>query len=172
MKVYIDMDGTLTSYSREHYINNLWLEHPEVLTNLPPIIKHIPDDWIILTATSTKREAYLKKAWARHYFPNNLIITLPKDFPKYIYAENSILFDDYPKNLKEWQAHGGYSIKVLNGINSHQTSIPEYSQEELHTILESAVSPNLFTFKTPAYTYYIPLRKEDHRVDIPTSNHA
>ncbi len=117
MKIYIDMDGTLTHYDYDDYKNNKWKTQPSILTNKKPLLQ-IPKDWIILTSTSTPLEATLKQLWAHTHYPNNPIITLTPYQPKSLYARNNILIDDYNHNLEEWTAHGGYPVKLINNINS------------------------------------------------------
>ena len=140
MKIYIDMDGTLTSYNYADYDNNYWKVHPEVLCK-EPVIKHIPSDWIILTKTATPREASLKKAWAHLHYPDNVIITLAPAESKALYASNdSILLDDNNDNLREWEQAGGIPVKIINNVNilskdkvPHMKSIPQ--QPNFHTEL-------------------------------------
>ena len=125
MKIYIDLDGTLTSYNYADYENNLWKVHPEVLCK-EPVIKSIPNDWIILTKTTTLKEAELKKEWAHHYFPDNKIICLTPYEDKSAYAKGNILLDDYKVNLKAWKEAGGYALKVHNNVNRMiKESIPQ-----------------------------------------------
>jgi hypothetical protein len=116
-KIYIDMDGTLTPYDYADYKDDKWKHHPSILCK-PPIITNIPPDFVILTCVATCREAILKKSWAKHYFPNNQLITCFSSKYKEVDAKDSILIDDYNKNLDEWKAAGGIPIKFLNGINS------------------------------------------------------
>lgn len=116
--VYIDMDGVLTKYSYDDYKDNLWLKHPEVLTNKRPIVKYLPPDWIILTRYSTEKERELKREWIQHYFPNNGFILSPIEKHHMVSPQNAILLDDYNKNLEDWKNAGGISIKILNDINS------------------------------------------------------
>lgn len=115
--IYIDMDGTLTPYNYDDYHDNRWLKSPDILCK-PPIIHSLPPYVIILTRVSTKREALLKRAWAHRYFPNNKIFTTTRPKHERVSPKDSILIDDYNKNLEEWREHGGIPIKFINNINS------------------------------------------------------
>ena len=115
--IYIDMDGTLTPYDYEDYNDNRWLITPDILCK-PPIITALPSEVIILTRVSTKREASLKRAWAKVYFPHNKILTTTRPKHKRVSPKDSILIDDYNKNLEEWREHGGIPFKFINNINS------------------------------------------------------
>ena len=129
--VYIDMDGVLTPYA--DYENDNWLNHPEILCKKPQLTI-IPNDWIILTKFSTPKEAILKYAWAKEYFPKNKIILVPAHESKadFIHPQSyDILIDDYNKNLNEWIAAGGCAIKFLNGINSMRADVPCVTLKEV-----------------------------------------
>ena len=157
MKVYIDMDGTLTEYNYDDYKNNLWKVHPEVLCK-EPIIKSIPKDWIILTKTATPKEAALKKEWAHHYFPDNKIICLAPYEDKSKYAKGNILLDDYKVNLRAWKEAGGYALKVHNNVNRKiKESIPQLKSLAVDIITYDRGKPRAL-FYDREYTYSVSIK--------------
>lgn len=119
---FIDFDGVITSYNREDYKYKRWLRHPEILCK-EPVIKSIPEDWIILSKVSTVEEAILKAIHVRKLFPKNKFIPIPHNMSKAKYAKGNILLDDWNVNLEEWKAAGGIPVKILNGINSPRDDI-------------------------------------------------
>lgn len=162
-KIYIDMDGTLTSYNREDYHPtnpHNWINNPSILCK-EPIIKEIPHDWIILSRVSTEDEAHLKYLWARKHFPNNLIITTFNNKTEVVNPKDSILLDDYNKNLDEWQQAGGYSIKVLNTINSPRPDMMCIPQPI--SITNELVEQDDHSFAM-CFTLYTPSSMECHKL--------
>lgn len=146
MAVYIDLDGVLTDYSYDDYKDNLWLEHPEVLTNKRPKTKFLPPEWIILSRYSTEKERELKKAWVQKYFPDNGLLLTPIAKHLFVDPKGSFLLDDYNKNLEDWKKAGGIPVKILNGINSFRFDMFSLSIKD---------TPTHFTLETPnGDTYY------------------
>ena len=130
--IFIDIDGVLTPYDRDDYVDDLWLKHPEILFK-QPVIKHIPSDWIILSCASSSKELKLKEKWCKHFFPDNEchITYCPKyamQFPKH-----TVLIDDYKKNLANPTVE--IPIKFLNGINSYQKGLYNLDKDALEEFI-------------------------------------
>lgn len=67
----------------------------------------------ILTHITSLEEGKEKVKFIRKYIKDINIILVPKQISKtdIVKTKNSILIDDYPNNLKEWEEKGGYGIK-------------------------------------------------------------
>lgn len=138
-QVYIDMDGTLCRFhDTEHkYIEAMWeqgfylnLKPFENLVEAINLFKtrnpHI--ELYILSAVLDTDPPFIaeeKRQWLQEHLPeiqNENIIFVPAgaDKSEYIKKINSecFLIDDYNKNLRDWSAAGGHSIKFQNDINN------------------------------------------------------
>lgn len=156
MYAYIDLDGTLTQYDYSDYDNNNWIKHPEILCK-PPVIKSIPNNFIIFSKVTTPEEAILKQEWVDKYFPNNLLLTTygPKDL--IVDPHNSILISDYKEELNRWISAGGIGIKMLNGINSPSQTMYSVPQTDSIELVQQDDNSFAICFETPTecYKYYI-----------------
>lgn len=70
----------------------------------------------ILTHVCSEEEANEKKKLLLDKVGNLNVIPVPRNIDKchYVDPKNSILVDDYSKNLELWQQNGGISIKFTN----------------------------------------------------------
>ena len=91
-----------------------------------------------------------KILWLKEHMPYLKIedilisVTDKRDAVEYVNGHtltaNDILIDDYNKNLVEWQAAGGTSVKYCNGINSHlswndQCILPNMPVDDAYRLL-------------------------------------
>jgi 5'(3')-deoxyribonucleotidase len=162
--VYFDMDGTLARW----YPDGKGLSYPEQILdpvnhyyrNLEPIsytvdlAKRLSEKGIDVCVISAADSACVKdkRLWLEEYCPfipkeNIFFCPLGTDKTRFVKgnADKSVLIDDYNPNLSEWKSHGGTAVKLLNGINSKNTSYknldifntpPEKAVQLLTTVLE------------------------------------
>jgi hypothetical protein len=137
--LYIDFDGVIVntievSYKmaeerniKKNYENYLQfyqtLNWEEVLKKSKPIndsfncIQKIIDsnkfNVSILTHITSIHEGEAKVSLIRKYFKDITVILVPKTLSKtkMVKTKDSILIDDFPHNLIEWQENGGISIR-------------------------------------------------------------
>lgn len=138
MIYFIDMDGTLAKWGhidafeelyQKGYYRNL---EPDwnVIDDVRKLIKAKRKVFICSCYLTDSPYAYLeKKQWLKEYLPfieNENIILIPygtnkAEYIKEMYGiavgKDTVLFDDYTKNLNEWTSEGGFAIKYMNGIN-------------------------------------------------------
>ena len=136
--IYSDMDGVLTDfegrfkqfsgiepneYKKKFGIEGFWgLIDDEIgvrfWTGMPwmpggekywnYIKKHNP---ILLSSPSRQNESRLgKRLWKKRNMPDTKLILAYSDNKKDYADKNSILIDDYPKNIEQWRAAGGIGI--------------------------------------------------------------
>lgn len=138
-KVYIDMDGTLCRFHdiQHNYIEQMWergfylgLQPFEEFVNAVSLcIDRNPDtEFYILSAVLDTEPPFIadeKRAWINRYLPQlpeERLIFVPAGADKSQYIggidENSVLIDDYNKNLREWEQAGGLPIKFINDVNN------------------------------------------------------
>ena len=120
---------------RDHDINRKrWTESfrskvksdPKFWEKLPvmPGARHLwsvikSHDAYLLSAYATWDEANSRRGkviWAARYLripESKIILVTREDKVKYA-APNSILIDDYDKNVREWEAHGGIGIQHIS----------------------------------------------------------
>ena len=94
--------------------------------------RYVSDELYVMTSVSAASPMFNehfhdKIIWLSKWMPyidvDHIIISVTnkRDAAEYIngrsLTENDILIDDYNKNLKDWNAAGGCSIKYCNGIN-------------------------------------------------------
>lgn len=136
--VYIDMDGTLARFhdADKMFIEAMWT--PGFYVNLKPFeefveavklfIKQNPDvDVYVLSAVLDTEPPFVvgeKNAWLDKYLPeidkeHRIFTRAGEDKSDYIdmQACECFLIDDYNKNLYEFEAAGGTSIKFHNDVN-------------------------------------------------------
>ncbi len=138
-KVYIDMDGTLCRFhdTQHNYIEQMWergfyaglLPFEEFVNAVSLCIDRNPDtEFYILSAVLDTEPPFIadeKRAWINRYLPQlteERLIFVPAGADKSQYIggidENSVLIDDYNKNLREWEQAGGLPIKFINDVNN------------------------------------------------------
>ena len=138
-KLYIDMDGTLFRFhdTDHEYIERMWepgfyrgLKPFENLVNaIRGFIRRNPQaEVFILSAVLPTEPPFAeaeKRESIRRYLPEideAHMIFVPAGADKSAYvgeiSGNCYLIDDYNKNLREWAAAGGGSIKFINDVNN------------------------------------------------------
>ncbi len=136
--LYIDMDGTLARFhdADKAFIEAMWT--PGFYVNLKPFeniceavrqfIKHNPDvDVYVLSAVLDTEPPFVvdeKNVWLDNHLPeidkeHRIFTRAGEDKSQYIDMESCecFLLDDYNKNLYEFEAAGGVSIKFHNDVN-------------------------------------------------------
>lgn len=137
MRLFVDMDGTLARFHDEiGYLERMF--EKGFFSGLQPFHEAVqainelaldPDcELFILSAAVDGEPPYCcdeKNQWLDRYCPN--VDSAHRLFakigvPKSVYIpggiqSDDILWDDYNKNLDEWQADGGLAVKCKNNIN-------------------------------------------------------
>lgn len=135
--IYFDMDGTIADfYNCGDCLERMYEE--DFFANLPtlPIVTAIqkllleyPDNIFILSACITKGCKMEKRQWVRKNlvdmkYNNVIFCEVGENKSKYVNdMANSVLIDDYTKNLKDWLFAGGQIVKANNKINCINTPI-------------------------------------------------
>lgn len=140
--LFLDLDGTLARFHDEvEYIERMW--EKGFFANLKPfenVVSSLKDvyeknicDIYILSSVIDGEPPYCvteKNEWLDKYLPfidhtHRLLVpqgTSKSEFVSKHFGEplsNAfVLYDDYNKNLREWQRNGGTSIKCINNINN------------------------------------------------------
>lgn len=136
-RFFIDMDGTLAQFHAEdNYLERM--TEPNFFANLKPFEEAIAklkeyiaanperEFFVLSGLTADAPDCALQKdRWLDQYLPEidaaHRIYTENGDdkslyIPSGVHARD-ILIDDYNKNLEDWQAAGGTSVKFVNPIN-------------------------------------------------------
>ncbi len=142
-KLYIDFDGVImntnnaiTNLLDEHQVDRTnydetvnflkkinWdklLKECDEISNAFSHLKTLNDsndfNVAILTHVCSEEEANEKKKLLTNKVGNLNVIPVPRNIDKchYVDPKDSILIDDYSKNLELWQQNGGISIKFTN----------------------------------------------------------
>ena len=140
-RIYVDMDGTLARFHEhknfaqemycEDFFRNLRPYH-EVCQAINELAEETDTDLYILSSAATCRSniPHQKREWIKEHLPSvkpENIVILPLDIPKSsVLHTGDILLDDYNKNLRDWVAHGGRAIKLVNEINDHGITSPRW----------------------------------------------
>lgn len=141
MKIYIDFDGVIMNTNKSitklldvnkvnrtnfgetvKFLTTLnWeeiLNESNEINNAFHYLKEINNklDVAILTHVSSEKEIKLKKQIILDNVGNLELIPVPREIDKcnYVDAKDSILIDDYSKNLELWEVSGGVGIKFSN----------------------------------------------------------
>ncbi len=133
-KVYFDMDGVLAKFNKDAPMEEVFSKG--YFLNLDPIkgglnlCKALIEDKnfdVNICSKSSYDAINEKLTWLKKYLPeidDAHIFLVPLDANKSEYIldqENSILIDDYNKNLSEWK---GIAVKFINGINTPTKEFP------------------------------------------------
>ena len=96
---------------------NNFLEECEPISNALENLQKLIDsnlyDVTVLTHVHSLHEEEVKEEYLKKYVPGLKFISVMKPNPKWgaIDCKDTILVDDYGGNLKEWEEHGGISVK-------------------------------------------------------------
>lgn len=125
--IYVDMDGVLAKWnpsaSAEEVAARGYFLEREVDKNITLAVLLLRYEYgydvRVLSAAYTVRACWEKRQWLDNHGLSDIeAVFVPYGEPKsdYVDAENSVLIDDFGKNLAEWT---GIAIKYYNGINGH-----------------------------------------------------
>lgn len=72
----------------------------------------------ILTHINSLQEGIDKTKYVRRYLRDITMILVPKEISKtqMVRSKDSILVDDFPGNLEEWESHGGIGVKFTDNL--------------------------------------------------------
>ena len=137
--LHVDMDGVLTDfdkrfmefsaglkpkeYENQYGIKKFW----DLINNKIGVRFWVGMDWMsdgkqlwnfvkhlnptILSAPSQQESSKIgKHLWIRKHIPGTKTILTPSHMKEKQSGENHILIDDYPKNIRAWEAAGGIGI--------------------------------------------------------------
>ena len=142
IKIYCDMDGVLANFEKEPNAKNRYTTEKGFFANLEPIsdnlqaIKKLLENGYnvnILSASPNNNANRDKLNWLMKYLPNltiSQIVFCKNGENKAFYVKNiknALLIDDYSKNLVEWKALGGKSLKVVNDYDSEIGTHTKYN---------------------------------------------
>ena len=122
---YCDMDGVLANFGAEPNALERFAVEKGFFKNLQPIVENVQaleelsqnNTIYILSASPNKQADKDKRAWIRQHLPfvkayNVIICRNGENKADYMKTKKGILFDDYGKNCREWQAKGNISYKI------------------------------------------------------------
>ena len=137
--LFFDCDGTLFPWKRlpeedrwrlytQEYYESL-AAYPQMKTLVRDLAERAP---LYICSVCLGKDARKGKdraldlQYGKHCFPRSRRFYVPEGMSKAEYAmkrlgrnldRNDLLLDDHSANLIDWEAHGGTSVKVLNGFN-------------------------------------------------------
>lgn len=141
LTIYCDMDGVLANFEKEPNAVNRYDKEKGFFATLEPIRKNIEGlqnliskgyQVKILSASPNDQADKDKKKWLTNYLPQladkNIILCrtgqTKADFVRDI--KNSLLIDDYSKNLIEWKQNGGQALKFVNDYDNANGTHTKY----------------------------------------------
>ena len=163
-RLFVDMDGTLARFHDEvQYIERMYekgfFENLKPFENAVKGIKELIQnnanlEVFILSATVDGEPPYCqeeKHKWIDTYLPeidkrHRIFTKVGKnkaEFIPYGITSTDYLYDDYNKNLDEWQQSGGEAIKCKNNIN-HKGEIGPLWEGNL---IDNCLQPNDFAYE-------------------------
>lgn len=137
-RLFVDMDGTLARFHDEtQYLERMFEKNffrdlkpfADAVRGVKYFIQANPGTEVyILSAAVDGEPPYCKdekNAWLDENLPeinaqHRIFTSMGANKADFIpggITKTDILFDDYNKNLEEWQAEGGFAIKCKNNIN-------------------------------------------------------
>jgi len=142
--IFFDMDGVLVKYVPEHYRGedpiyfhkgSHFFQHLQADLTACAVFKMLFDDGYNCYIHSrisepdgcVEEHTEDKMIWCHEHLPeipDSRIILSTKSKTEalkdhdLVISKNSILVDDFNRNLNDWNHAGGTSVKYLNGINS------------------------------------------------------
>ena len=183
-RIFIDMDGTLARFHDEvQYLERMFEEG--FFLNLKPFenaasaanaLAHPQNsdfEVYILSAAVDGEPPYCQKeknAWIDKYCPNidreHRIFT-KVGHPKAEYipggiSSTDILWDDYNKNLEEWQGAGGVAVKCHNNIN-HKGLVGSLWKGD---IIRNDIDPAALCEYFHTLAFYEPCEDDDEEWEI------
>ena len=122
-----DMDGVLANFNKEPNALKRFKIEKGFFSNLEPIRENLNAVKMlirqgakvkVLTASPNKQADKDKLLWLQEFLPmlskeNIIICRLGENKADYVdNIVDSVLFDDYGKNCREWRVAGGQAIKI------------------------------------------------------------
>lgn len=139
---YCDMDGVLADFNSEPNAVERFKVEKDFFKNLKPIMENVEalSNMIfngykvrILSTSPHEQADKDKREWLKKYLPmvkdEHIIMARPDkakiEYIKRQLRHNAILFDDYGKNIREWEENGGLvgikitpKVEKLNEFNN------------------------------------------------------
>lgn len=133
-RLYCDLDGTTCRFHDEaRFLERMWevgfflslRPFLSVVEAIDSIAKSGEIEVFILSSCISVQCAEEKRRWVKQHLPhvsesNYIFVDIGENKALCLghpVSHNDVLLDDYNKNLEEWQAAGGHSIKLVNNIN-------------------------------------------------------